>query len=405
LAALGYITAAGKTGTGFSHDVRSFYAHGTWWALGDDGSSLDYFLYEYDGTTPASHGDTGGWAKALGPGGAGTVNFDTTDSTSLTFYYDDSDGDGVLHVLRRRATGADLYDKWLYETGTGSWTTTGGVAGESTGLTLTTNAANLAVDTNGVVWIVYNNGTDMLSHYRSSGSWTAGPTIDADGTGTPSMCRWVDGDGDAAMGVAIIATSPTGIRWYSRKDSAALSASWTEEEADSGLSTSYDDHLSVQAHLFSGDTTSTVCISDKDGTGNDIHAFMRRPDGVWVSAFDIFSVDRTRQHTVIDATNEKFYITASFGSGGGLRRIVSDIGSSLSFSGEEVVIDSDAIAAGADSGAPQMPVTSTSDMMLFMAAATGSPWWRLLDVASAGGGLAIPVAAYHYNHHLGSMSN
>lgn len=380
MAALGYVAAIGNGKLDHDEHHKIFFAYGTWWAQGDDGSSDDYFLYEWDKTTPGSYGSTGGWAKAKGPGGSGTVNFDTTDSTRLALWFDESTD--KLHVLRMRASGADLYDCWLYQSGTNSWTTSGGVAGESTGATVTgVQYSNIAVDSNGVVWMVYNSGGNFDSQYRSGGSWSAGPRVAAGGVQTPAMCAFIDSAGDPCIGALVVVSGSPSLRWYWRKDSDSAAAAWSYEDLATGGS--YDDHVSVQAYVFSGDTASTICTVNKNGVNNQINAYMRRADGVWVSATNIFSVDRTRPRVVIDATNKKFYVVAPF-VGGAVRSVVSDISSSLSFGSETVVVDPDAAGTGQDCGAPQSPVTSTTGLMVFGEATASTPWWNLLTIASAG---------------------
>ena len=65
MATTGYVmnTARGST---YDHTNANqlFYAGGTWWCFAEIAADNDWYLMEYDGTTPASPGDTGGWGRA-----------------------------------------------------------------------------------------------------------------------------------------------------------------------------------------------------------------------------------------------------------------------------------------------------------------------------------------------------
>ncbi len=401
---IGYKVHANTGWTAFDHTGANYLFYGpntTWWVVAQDDSGSDWFLWEWDGTTPTSFGDTGGWAKADLNGG-GNVNVDGRDSARPMVWYEA--GSDELHVFSQHST--ERYNLYSYNSGTNDWTHD--VTDETTGVPNIDGGidASMAVDGNGKVWVVYedDSANTLRTGVRANGiggTWASGAVIETGATTDSGATRaalkpWSDA-GTPSMGVAYSYGFSGGDKWQFayRADSDANGLAWTKEEIDA--TTTIDDHIQLAAATFGADSGDTIIVVAKDGS-TDLVSWRRTAAGSWQSPVTLESGNGSRPQVVIDTSNAEVY--AFFHDVDSSAKVLyktADPTTTLSWSASQTALE----AAGAQMGldctvAASGLGTGTSDLLVMtgMESPNGAVWWRILALAAGATNLVIADALH-----------
>lgn len=388
MADVGYILN-GSANTDYEHtnNVASVWLGDTWHA-GTQQSGSDWWMNTWDGTTPASHGDTGGWAVSSVT--SGNAEFDTRASVRPAYSTDPSSEE--LHMLSMHSSATD-YDRWQWQSGSSDF------AKEVTDQDPLTDGLHQGIVVDGLLrtWVIERNTSTKVirCRWRSTtvSTWTTGGTIYTgagaigDQRSSPPF-RWVDDDGDDAIGFCAVEDLATDtVQFYYRKDSALTSAAWTVE--DTGIpGYSADDHCSAVPGLFSGDTTSTIMVAAKQTTGT--YRWLKRdPSGTWTSG-ELTPTGATRVKLAMDVTNNVVY--AFYTDSGDVVYRTANADEAISFSAASVALSVDVGSFGADIGVPE-PVGLTSDSgILILGYASPNVRWNILPIAAASSNVGMPLS-------------
>lgn len=389
----GYQLASNGGASVFSHanTHQLFYiqAASAWFIIAQDNTSADWFLWKWDGTTPGTPGDAGGWSKAANSAG-GDVNIDSRNSPGIDCFWSESSAE--LHVLHLHA--AERYNLWSYNSGTDDWTND--VVNENIGIDISSKRAGIILDSNGIVWVAWYNDPSLLkTRYRSGGAWSDGADIeavesDANSSSAVSILIWQSG-GVQRVGVAYSYGAPGGDSWKFawRNDSDNVGAAWNVETIDAV--TSIDDHIS--STMIINGATSEIFVSGKDG-GNDIQLWKRSTAGVWGARTTVSTLG-TRPKLVVDTTNSEIYIF--YGNTSGISTVSLILYKKTSTAtislGAEVTIFEDTLTSGdfGDIAGIAHSVNSASSLIIAADGDGGSPWWN--EIAIAGGAAPIDLIA------------
>lgn len=356
--------------------------------LFQDDTGSDWGLWAKDGADPIS-GAEGGWSLEALSGG-GSVYVDGRNTSRLDTYWDDANS--RLHVLAFHPS-VPQYDEWDFNTGTNDWTNS--VANEAPGVpgAALTDVANMrgsiGVDASGVPWIAFYDTTDNLLKVRSrtGGTWGNTVTIEATASTTTGVRidinRWSDDAGAAGMCILYNWGISGGDEWRFayRKDTDAVTASWTTETANNTITD--DDHISMQTLKLGADTTSTIVAAIKD-VGDEIYVLKRNSSGTW-SATSAIRNNATRPGLCLDGENEDVYVfwpdsTGSTGTSVNYRK--GDI-ATLTFDAEQKILSLDGVATFSNNLSVQhLPATDASDLYV-LSQSGGDVWWNRIEIAAS----------------------
>lgn len=397
MATTGHKFTSSTVGAEFDHtaNVHGFYAGGKWWAVIEETTNGDWYLFENDLATPAA-GAAGGWSRAQETGASDLRILFTRTSDRVTLYFDETNQ--VLHVIAMHGS-SSLYSQYGYNSGTNDWDED--VYQQSIGTDIEFRGG-LVVDSNGLPWIAYFDATNAIKTvYRSAGGvWTAGGDIrvarGTDGTQRVSNgIRWNDA-GAASIGFAYTDEDTTeAVMFAYRADADTLSDAWTVETVTDSLYQA-DDHVAIAVGNFGTDTTSTIIVAAKSGggtLGNDnYHSIRRDPDGTW-DAKNIELPKFTRMQIAIDETNEEVYVFYSANSDTNIVYQKSTASGTLSWGSAVVVIEDDGVNTFFTdvSTTNGIPVTSSTGLLVMGAISGGHTWWNIIPIAA-------PFSAAWANH-------
>jgi len=342
----------------------------------------------------------GGWDRAALFGG-GDVEFSEQAQHNGNIWMDvDNDR---LHgfFLRDNDPATPRYNRFVYNSGTDDWTNQ--VLNEDPGSMPVDEKGfhhSMVVDSNEVAWIIFYDFANNIidTRYRTiAGSWTDGPSVRTTGDGPEpaeaaaaiQVIKWKDDDGVDAIGVLFTWDNDWGFAY--RKDSAALTASWTFEIAYDGATTEViDNHLYCMAYESGSETTSRVCLALKNGSGGtDIFCGVRSAAGSWSSLVEVgvTANGHTRPSLAIDKTNDEVYVFyIDSGTTSSVYYDKSDTGS-LSFNGTDTVVLEDAAASDEKdwTAVPMHPVDSTSNLRICTRWNATNGGWNELSIAGVVG--------------------
>jgi hypothetical protein len=390
----GYLVHATQGAWASRHNPQHFCfyneAAAKWYIIADDGSGSDFFLWEYDGSTPTNPGDAGGWAKIR--------QIEDRDTGIPDCFWDEANQ--KLHVLSWHATAK--YSVFAYASGAWTGTVIAAATGETVGGTHSTMPSGAyAVETaigagTQRIWVAYYDNAFLLkTRVRTNGSddpantWQQDATIEgAAPSGTEqnrvAMCKAVIGGVDCiCCFYSFCEDSGTAAgewRFAYRAESAALGSAWTTELVDD--TQAVDDHATVASVVLAGDTNATILAVGKDHN-NDILVWKRSAVGVWSSVSKITGTF-TRPRIAIDRTNEKAYIvyTNDGVDDEQINYVVSPI-NALSWSAAANVLEV-ATATLNDAILPNHNVTSISNLLIGATQSLVGVWWAFLDIPAAG---------------------
>lgn len=384
---------------------QCFYTQSTWWMLAQDDSANDWFLWEWDGTTPASAGDAGSWAKAARTGG-GTVNVDTRGSTLFDVVWEEAQQ--RLHVLGVNGT-ASRYNIWTYVSGADTWTNT--LADKAISPNIGSNAdhASICLDSSRRLWLVYYVQTTLtleclwLDTTVAAGSmaFTQGPTLEAVGSlsdGASGLDTWAwSNQGTPHVGVAYgyndgVSAGDGAWKFQYRPDSAATDAQWSAEtildESD------IDDHVSLCGAAV-GSQGDTLYLLAKNHS-NAVVFFQRPPGGPWSAKTTVWTSGETtsRPKGILDVTNNVYYAFSGPGGGGVTTQArtayKSTPTSAISFSAAVAALQ---LVNGTNGdmkscGLPAHNVTQATGLLVMaggpaIGADVACTWWNVLPILGA----------------------
>jgi len=157
-----------------TNNTKVWHAHGRWWAIVQDTSDSDWFIYEMDGSTPSVPGTQGGWTNT-------NVNVDPANAVRIDLWYDETSD--IVHVLRANVT-EGTYNEYVWNSTFGEYrknTTLGDVTISGA---VREGDPCIAVDSTGQAFVAYDSGGKVQLRYSTNPSrsnWS-GFTM---ATGTP----------------------------------------------------------------------------------------------------------------------------------------------------------------------------------------------------------------------------
>lgn len=383
MATTGYITASNDGATSFSHTQSrlAFYtaSSGKWHGVFQDDTGADWKGWKWDGTNPASPGDTStGWSVIA------AINPSTADTSTTVLHWDETNQE--LHVVKLHAT--EFYQKYTYTAGTDSWAQD--VTDEDVGVTLLADQTDIAVDSSQRPWIAYVSATGTLeTRVRVSGTWGNGAQLSAaTDVVAVNVIPYTDASGNAGLYCVWVETAG-GIKAAHRLDSAGTATSWTADASiPAGIGN--DNHISTVSVILSGDTGSTILCSNKD-TSNNTACARRDPDGTWSSAVSV-AASRGRIKLVVDETNEDVYaIGNSDGAGAAIAiEYRSSPINSLSFSSATTVLEDTGVTQDFSfCSVPSHNCTGTTNILVL--GSNSGVWYNTIELA--GGAVSASQAS------------
>lgn len=399
MADIGYILN-GSASTDYEHtnNNASVWLGDTWHAATQQSGS-DWWMNTWDGTTPAAHGDTGGWAASAVT--SGDAEFDTRASVRPAFSTDPTSEE--LHMLSMHTSATD-YDRWQWQSGSSNF------AKEVTDQDpLTDNMhQGIVVDSLHRTWVIERNNTSKVlrARWRSTtvSTWTTGGAIYTgagaigDQRNSPPY-RFKDDDGDDAIGFWAVEDLATDtIQFYYRKDSALTTAAWTVE--DSGIvGYSADDHCHAVSGLFSGDTVSTHVVAAKQTTGT-YRWIKRDPAGVFTSG-ELTPTGATRVKLAMDVTNNVVY--AFYTESGDVVYRTAPADEAIVFSDASVALSVDVGSFIDDIGVPESVGLTSDSGILILGYASPNVRWRIIPIAASSPPVIVVGNTRENNWHIDSV--
>jgi hypothetical protein len=405
--AFGYLLHTNQLTNDYEHSPQRacFFTDGRWWLISYANPSAEWYLFKWTGSYPENPATVGGWDYAQTA--SGNVLIDTRLGARPDAFWDEATQ--TLHVLVIHTT--EYYDQWTYNSGTGLWSQA--VNNENVGITMSggnPERVSLAVDSNGVIWVVYFDSSDsfkLKTRYRSGGSWSDGPVLESTGSVDRQgvdVIAWSD-EGTPSIGAAYTyddGTNPAVWKFAYRPDSASLSASWTYETIEEH---SIDNHISIAAGTVGGGDGSTLVVVGKDG--DDVLLVWRRPPGsAWDARVQITGggtgYTGSRPKVVIDETNQEVYVVYG-NTTSGVANIFASVYQCMPVADIQVatqvtVLEADSPSVG-DFSEPTVPAHAVNGTTGLLIAAFGpeveeeagtGAWWNILPITAPPGGGLLP---------------
>jgi len=336
--------------TDFQHTGQRslFYLNSTWWMAAQDNSANNWYLWKWDGTIPGAVGVPSSWSKATTTSGT-AVNLDTRDTANIDMYLESSTS--TVHLLSNDTT--VQYDKWHYNSTDDDWQAQ--ISNMDPGLsTFDRDQFSVVADSGGIPWIIYYDSADSFKlktkYYNSTtNAFHDGAVIESAASSQTLDLRMdsflFQGGGINYLGVVYSksdsATEGDGVwKFAYRQDHTTTADAWALETIDA--STAIDDHISAQAMIESGNSSSTIVMAGKDNT-NSIYLWRRDPDSGWQTPPTEVYAASTRIKLVVDEANEDVYIFGMDSTGGAAPRVIYKTTpiSSFSLSAAKTILEED----------------------------------------------------------------
>ncbi|UCF68090.1 MAG: putative metal-binding motif-containing protein, partial [Acidobacteriota bacterium] len=277
-----------------TNNTKLWYAHGTWWAILQDDSIDDWFIYRKDGPTPSVAGEQGGWSKTA-------TNVDVRNSTRIDLFHVPSTD--VVHVLRM--LGSDvIYKEYVWSAADERYVQDSDLG--DVPLPGAPDDGCIAVDSTGQAFVSWEAGGVVSLAYSTNARRSSWSTITlATGTPTdldnrPALVPVLDPSNGPQMGLLYFSGSQR-LTFRTHDDDGDSPADWLSETVDTN--TTADDHACLRSHSVTGDVFAVVKTRD-----DEIVFFKRLPGGPWGDRTIIDVSTATRAQLVVDETNDDVYV-------------------------------------------------------------------------------------------------